>query len=856
MLNGMEGGARMLKRSSVKGFSVIRLSKLAGATALVALLSAIGLFGPAAGRASAQSGELDASGGLLGGGSDESDGDLPVHASILPPAGDRPAQLSIEVDVPSGWHIYSITQPPGGPNRTSISLDPSNEYLRGNYMVDPAPYVHLDDAFPGVPQEEQTGHVTWTAPLTLRQGIDLSRLHISGSVTAQRCATAGRCLPPKPFKFTATLVGSPVLGATTVPVPPATQQSVAPVEQAKWVVGQYQADRSDALLRGWVDSSVVSPGSTARLVLSIAPGPGSHVYASAPRDPNAAGNGKPTLIALNDIPHWKIDAPQPDRPATEETTTFGVENVYTEPVRWTVDIHVPSDAVGNFPLEGIIGYQTCTAKNCTLPTAARFAGTLTVTPDGSNQAKQPVPLWFLPAGYSVVAKLLGPSPGGAANSALGGSQSAPDVASVSAFLRELHPRIKGTEPTSLVAVIFFGLVGGLILNLMPCVLPVIGLKILGFVEQGGQSRARTLVLNVWYSLGLLLVFMVLATLAVKLQLKWGQQFQSPAFVIVMCGVVFVMALSLLGIWEIPIPGFIGSGKSVKLAAKEGTVGAFAKGVLTTVLATPCSGPYLGAVFSYALTQSPLVTYIVFASIGLGMASPYLLIGAFPALVRFLPKPGMWMETFKQIMGFVLLGTVVYLFSLLDKNLYLRVLTLLVGLWAGCWWIGRTPLTANLGRKLTAWTGGAVIAGTVGYFAFTVLAPHPALLAWQPYSPTKLDQLIAEKKTVMIDFTADWCATCQLNSTRALNTKRVEQVVRANGVVPLLADLSNPSREIDQLLDDLHHSSSIPVLAVFPADHPHEPIVLFDLVSQSDVLEMLQEAGPSRTGLAAADPTTH
>jgi thiol:disulfide interchange protein len=256
------------------------------------------------------------------------------------------------------------------------------------------------------------------------------------------------------------------------------------------------------------------------------------------------------------------------------------------------------------------------------------------------------------------------------------------------------------------------------------------------------------------------------------------------------------------------------------------------------------------VFSYALTQSPLVTYIVFTSIGLGMASPYLLLGAFPSLVRFLPKPGAWMETFKQLMGFILLGTVVYLVSLLDKNLFVPVLALLVGLSAGCWWIGRTPLTANLGRKLAAWLAGAAAAAAIGWFALTALVPHAALLPWEPYSTAKLGQLLADRKTVMIDFTANWCPSCQFNSARAINRQGVAKVVRANGVVPLLADWSDKSPEIERMLDALNHSASIPLLAVFPAGRPNEPIVLRDLISQSEVVETLQEAGPSQTGLAS------
>lgn len=821
------------------------------------LLLAWGVSGFPSSRSYAQSGGLDRSNGLLsapglGGGLGDAVGDLMVHANILPPSGNRPAQLSIAIDIPDGWHTYSITQPPGGPNRTLIKLEPSDEYkLGGDYTVDPAPHAHTDETFPGIPQEEHAGHVTWTVPLAFRQGVDLNRLKISGAVYAQRCSTNNSCLAPKDFRFTAAFVGRvPAL----TPVATVAQGSGPPEEHAKWTVYQYQAKASDAIVRGWIEPSSVAPGGTARLVLSISPARGSHVYALAGQ--GRSGLGRPTLIATQKAPNWTFDAPTPDRPPTNETTDAGPQSIYNAPVSWTVTIHVPPSAAGGQPVEGIIGYQTCTAENCTQPQAARFKGEVVVAANGSVQANDARPLSFLPAAnYGVAVTLAKAWSGGAAAPERAGAQSAAAITPISTFLSQLRPRIKGAAPTNLVSVILFGLLGGLILNLMPCVLPVIGLKILGFVEQGGQSRARTLVLNLWYSFGLLAVFMVLAAVAVNLHLKWGQQFQSAAFVIVMCGIVFVMALSFLGVWEIPIPGFVGSGTSAKLAAKEGAAGAFAKGVLTTILATPCSGPYLGAVFSYALTQSPLVTYIVFMSIGLGMASPYLLIGAFPSLIRFLPKPGAWMETFKQFMGFILLATVVYLFSLLDKNLFVPVLALMVGLWAGCWWIGRTPLTANLGRKLRAWGIGAAMAAAVGWFSLTVLVPHPdvpqpAELDWKPYSESRLDQLLGEGKTVMVDVTASWCPTCHVNSNFVLNTQPVKSIVQRNGVVPLLADFSNSSPEIDQLLKALHESSSIPLLAIFPADHPHEPIVLFDLVTRSEVLETLKEAGPSRTGLAA------
>ena len=193
--------------------------------------------------------------------------------------------------------------------------------------------------------------------------------------------------------------------------------------------------------------------------------------------------------------------------------------------------------------------------------------------------------------------------------------------------------------TSIVVILLMSFAGGLILNIMPCVLPVVGLKLLSFVEQSGQSRVRAFMLNLWYSLGLMSVFMVLATLAVAVGLGWGMLFQYSGFTITLTAVVFVMALSFFDVWEIPIPGFAGRGKANEWSQREGAGGAFAKGILTTFLATPCSAPLLAPALAWTTFRSPLEVYMVFFFIGLGMAFPYLLIGAFPKLIRFLPKPG-------------------------------------------------------------------------------------------------------------------------------------------------------------------------------------------------------------------------
>lgn len=428
-------------------------------------------------------------------------------------------------------------------------------------------------------------------------------------------------------------------------------------------------------------------------------------------------------------------------------------------------------------------------------------------------------------------------------------------------LGETRPAADGSTPPGPTGLIPFswpmlvknmgwGILGGLILNLMPCVLPVIGLKLLSFVEQSHGSRWEAFRLNLIYAFGIMSVFVVLATLAVFLNLGWGEQFTSNTFKISMVILVFAMALSFLGVWEIPIPGFVGRGKSEQLAAREGATGAFFKGVFTTVLATPCSGPFLGPVFGYTIKQPPAVTYVIMLSVGLGLALPYLLIGAFPSLIRWIPKPGAWMETFKQLMGFVLLGATVFLISTVNESLFLATLTLMFGVWFGCWWIGRVPMTATFDRKLAGWIGGFAASAAIGFFAFNYLAKK-SYLEWTPYTPAALATASQKGKTVLVDFSADWCLTCKANMALAINTPQVAKLVKKLGVVPMLADWTDKSDEIKQKLEELG-SISIPLLAIYPAHAPNDPIILRDLVSETDVLSALREAGPSAAA-RIADP---
>jgi len=209
----------------------------------------------------------------------------------------------------------------------------------------------------------------------------------------------------------------------------------------------------------------------------------------------------------------------------------------------------------------------------------------------------------------------------------------------------------------------------------------------------------------------------------------------------------------------------------------------------------------------------------------------------------LPKPGHWMETMKQLMGFVLLGTVVYLFTTLHHDYFIPTLALLMAIWLGCWIVGRVPVYESTGKQLRQWSMAAVAAGAIGWLSFSLLGPERHLYSWQPYSPQTVAKLQSEGKTVMVDFTANWCLTCRWNFRNAINTRRVKEVVDRNGIAPVLADWTDMNDTIKEKLNELK-SNSIPLLAVYPAERPSEVIVLRDAITQSQLLAALEKAGPS------------
>jgi thiol:disulfide interchange protein/DsbC/DsbD-like thiol-disulfide interchange protein len=402
-------------------------------------------------------------------------------------------------------------------------------------------------------------------------------------------------------------------------------------------------------------------------------------------------------------------------------------------------------------------------------------------------------------------------------------------------------------PPTLLVALALAFAGGIILNLMPCVFPVVSLKILGFVQSAGHDPRRVRTHGLTFAAGVLVSCWALAALLLALraageEIGWGFQLQSPGFVAAMAFLLFGLGLSLAGVVEI--------GTSLTRLGGGGGSGhraSFMNGVLATVVATPCTAPFMGAALGYAMTQRAGTSMLIFTALGAGMAAPYVALSAWPALLRFLPRPGAWMVRFRQLTAFPLFATVAWLAWVFGHQtgidgvlrLLLGLTLLALGLWIWGQWV---TLSAAERTKWTARTAGAgfiaaglVLAATSAPTATAAPSSTPARgIAWEVYSEEKVAGHRAAGRPVFIDFTAAWCLTCKVNERIAFSSNEVEQLVKTRNIAMLKADWTNNDPAITRALAAFGRNG-VPLYVLYDADPAAQPRLLPEILSPGILL---------------------
>jgi thiol:disulfide interchange protein len=403
--------------------------------------------------------------------------------------------------------------------------------------------------------------------------------------------------------------------------------------------------------------------------------------------------------------------------------------------------------------------------------------------------------------------------------------------------------------------LFFGFLGGMILNLMPCVLPVISLKIFGFIQQAGQSRRKVLRSGIAFTIGIFAWFVGLGLLLIVLKstgrdVTWGGlQFTNAFFVLTLSVVVLVFALNLFGVFEISLPQSLTRGL-LSTTERTNDVGSFLQGVFATVLATPCTAPFLGTALGFAFAQSPAVILAVFGAIAAGMSAPYLLLSAQPAWLRFLPKPGRWMLHVKQFMGFLLLATLLFLLYVLGAQrglegaIWASCFLLVVSV--ACWMKGVfiLPTVSATKRSIVFVVMLLLLLGSGAYFIgdkfrSTNIALGDSRLHgdWQAFTPDHLQSELEQGRSVFVDFTAAWCLTCKFNEANVLESAEVRDAFQRHAIVKLKADWTNGDPAITKLLQKFGRPG-VPLYVLYPGKN-EEPIVFPEVLTKGMVLEKLQ-----------------
>lgn len=774
-------------------------------------------------------------------------GKVSLYAAVDGVSPGAPFDVGLQWETESGWHVY--WQNPG-----DAGIAPRAEWTlpQGFSISDPAfpqPHRHKDAA------GAITTNILEGSPLlvySVTPPAEIKNPEVSFAAKVKYLICREFCLQEQAeltLKLPVKSSGEEVKPANTKLFAEARKKQ--PLSESKFFI-----------IRPSLSTSDFAAGSKFDFVVEVEVAKGYFLYARTPGAKDATGFD----LFVERTPQIYFNEPVYPEPASREVKGSGKIPVYagTFTVRVSGEVEETPEKQ---PLRfgGVVVAQACNDEGVCFPAEAvkfhHVTGTAeqgSITPPVNGSATPAVP----PVATGESSSVVPPATVGKA--------------------------VATGAPTTLAGLLAFAFLGGLILNIMPCVLPVISIKVLSFVQQSQEEPGRVFRLGITFCAGIMASFWALALMIIVLksagaQLGWGFQFQQPGFVIVMMSLMFTFALSLLGVFEITLPGAAMTSLSTA-ETHEGYPGAFMKGVLGTILATPCTAPFLGPALGVAFASTNAQLFTVFTFVGLGMASPFFLLTWKPAWLRYLPKPGNWMVHFKQLMGFLLMGTVVWMLYVLGHQIgpdgIVWSVAFLGFLAIACWILGlQTPLT-SAPRRMVAWVVAVCFACSGWWVAYVhksgikelqqaylaslaceceLDAPIIAVnewamkIPWQKWHQGRAENLARQGYTVYVDYTAVWCATCLANKMATLETEEVRTLMRDHCVIPLKADFTS---EDPAILADLQHfqRSGVPLNVIFPAGNPDGPIVMPEqLVGRVGlVLEKLEEAGPSKRCMRTAE----
>ncbi|HEL3864224.1 TPA: protein-disulfide reductase DsbD [Stenotrophomonas maltophilia] len=758
---------------------------------------------------------------------------LPVdQAFALTASAPERNQIQLQFKIAPGYYLYR--------HRTSVKADPA---FNAGALQMPSGTKHHDDFFGEVETYRERLQVSLPGAPTDAAGT------LSLEVRYQGCADAGVCYPPQKRVVQVTLPGGGGGAAAALPTARVTGVNAfnTPLAGAGSGGGLRLPGSSNSQAlplpseQAFGFDAIASDGNT--LLLRFSPAPGYYLY----RDRTSLKlEGSAGVLA--DTPRWPAAQSHRDEHFGDVSVYFNQVEVPL-PLRRTVTDAVDSTLV--------VTFQGCQTDGICYPPMTRRVKLSIPAGKISAHAGQPAPrsemIRPLPAGSAAPREAANGTPlrllptvpnSEPARADVDGAQAgfAADARGDNA-LRTRPPATTPDPDRSFLWVLLLALAGGLVLNLMPCVLPILSLKVLG-LAQSGESAERARSHAMWYTLGVLVAFAVIGALMVGLRMLGnavgiGFQLQHPGVVAALAYIMFAVGLSLSGVFT--LGGGLGNlGQS--LARRSGPAGDFFTGALACVVGSACVGPFMGGAVAYAFVATPVQAMAVFLFLGLGLALPFLLIGFVPALARRLPKPGPWMETLKHVLAFPMYATALWLLWVLGKQRGVDGMALALGglllLALGLWLFERSRWRSQRAAGLLGVL--LAIAALVPVWGVTQLKP-PARAAQATsenvveYSPQLLDRLRADNRVVFVNMTADWCVSCKANERAVLSRPEFRELLRRTNAVYMRGDYTNVDPQITAFLDE-HKAVGVPLYVVYGPGAP--PTVLPTLLTQAVVEEAL------------------